>query len=119
MVREGANIASVYSIRPTPTATVGVPVEWDELNEDIEPTDFTIANVWERLARVGDLFEPMQVAGTPKGQNLNAAMEALGIDRSRLETVAEESAPPPEPLKEYKRKRKFNVTPEPEGAVAA
>ncbi|MGZ4145687.1 MAG: non-homologous end-joining DNA ligase [Actinomycetota bacterium] len=117
MVREGANIASVYSIRPTPTATVGVPVEWDELNDDVEPTDFTIANVWERLERVGDLFEPMRAAGTPQGQNLNDAMEALGIDRSRLQTVPDRPAAPAEPLKEYKRKRKFNVTPEPEGAL--
>jgi len=118
MVREGANIASVYSIRPTPQATLGVPVEWPELDEDVEPTDFTIENVWERLERVGDLFEPMKAAGTPEGQNLNGAMEALGIDRTRLETVTTPVDPPAEPLKEYKRKRKFNVTPEPEGALA-
>jgi bifunctional non-homologous end joining protein LigD len=118
MVREGANIASTYSIRPTPTATVGVPVEWDELEEDVVPEDFTIANVWDRLKRVGDLFEPMQVAGTPKGQNLNEAMDALGIDRSRLESAPSQTAPPAEPLKEYKHKRKFDVTPEPEGKLA-
>src|SRR5207302_5918914 len=59
----------------------------------------------------------MQTAGTPKGQSLNAAMDALGIERGPHERLDDEAAPPAEPLKEYKRKRKFDVTPEPEGAV--
>lgn len=118
MVREGANIASVYSLRPTVNATVGVPVEWDELETDVVPDDFTIETIWERLDDVGDLFEPMKAAGTPGGQNLNAAMDALGIDRSRLQTVAARAPVPAEPLKEYKRKRSFDITPEPEGEVA-
>jgi bifunctional non-homologous end joining protein LigD len=118
MVREGANIASVYSLRPTPQATVGVPVEWHELETDVRPTDFTIVNIWDRLDKAGDLFAPMLVMGTPAGVNLGDAMDALGIDRARFESAAPESAAPPkEPLKEYKRKRKFDVTPEPEGKL--
>ena len=37
--------------------------------------DLTIANIWDRLQRFGDLFAPV-VAG---GQTLDAAEEALGI----------------------------------------
>jgi len=119
MVSEGRNIASVYSVRPTPTATVGVPVTWDEMDHDVRPEDFTIANVWERLEKVGDLFGPMRAAGTPDGFNLTVVMEQLGIDVGRLRASDGAEAPAPdEPLTEYKAKRKFDVTPEPEGALA-
>lgn len=119
MVREGANIASAYSIRPTPFANVSTPLRWEEVEQDIEPQDFTIANVWDRFAREGDLFAPVLAGGTSDGQNLNAAMQDLGIDPSRFAP-----APPPRsaaarPLTEYHRKRSFAVTPEPEGAPAS
>src|SRR5512142_1839150 len=32
----GRTLASVYSVRPTPLATVSVPVTWDEVNDGIE-----------------------------------------------------------------------------------
>jgi bifunctional non-homologous end joining protein LigD len=40
----GKTIASVYSLRPTPSATVSMPVSWSNL-DSILPTDFTISNV--------------------------------------------------------------------------
>ncbi|HEX9775409.1 MAG TPA: non-homologous end-joining DNA ligase [Actinomycetota bacterium] len=118
MVSEGRNIASVYSVRPTPTATVGVPVAWDELDTDVTPEDFTIATVWDRLARVGDLFEPMRAAGTPAGHNLSDAAAKVGLDLASLRPPPQDAPPPPAALQEYKAKRSFTVTPEPEGRVA-
>jgi bifunctional non-homologous end joining protein LigD len=47
----GANIASVYSLRPLPGAPVSTPLDWDELDDDIEPNDFRIDNVWDPLRR--------------------------------------------------------------------
>ena len=47
-------VASAYSIRGVPEATVSTPVGWDEIDE-IDPRDFTIATVPERFARLGDL----------------------------------------------------------------
>jgi DNA ligase D len=46
-------IASAYSIRPKPGATVSAPLEWDELG-DVQPEDFTVATMPARFAEVGD-----------------------------------------------------------------
>ncbi len=46
-------IASAYSLRRTPRATVSCPVTWDEL-ADVDPDDLTLATVPARLAAVGD-----------------------------------------------------------------
>lgn len=55
---KGKTIASVYSIRPFPGATVSVPVTWDEL-PDCHPSMFTIKTVPKRLQKTGDLFKPL------------------------------------------------------------
>jgi DNA ligase D len=47
-------IASAYSVRGVPDATVSTPVAWDEIG-DLDPRDFTITTVPARFARVGDL----------------------------------------------------------------
>jgi bifunctional non-homologous end joining protein LigD len=57
--RWGATLASVYSVRPAPRASVSTPVTWDEVEGGIEIDDFRIDNVRERLAELGDLWKPM------------------------------------------------------------
>jgi bifunctional non-homologous end joining protein LigD len=58
----GRTLASVYSVRPTPLATVSTPVTWPEVERGIEITDFHLRNVPARIAKRGDLWAP--VAGT-------------------------------------------------------
>ena len=70
----GKTIASVYSARPRPGAPVSTPLTWDEV-ETAVPGGFTIATIWDRVARYGDLFSPL-LEGT---QTLDRAEEALGI----------------------------------------
>ena len=55
----GRTLASVYSVRPKPRATVSAPVTWDEIERGIEIADFRIDNMVTRLAKVGDLYRPL------------------------------------------------------------
>jgi len=55
----GRTLASIYSPRPKPGATVSTPVTWDEVVRGFEMTDFTIENVPKRIAKVGDLWKPL------------------------------------------------------------
>src|SRR5215470_565884 len=47
-------IASAYSVRGVPEATVSTPIAWDEI-DDVDPRAFTIATVPARFAELGDL----------------------------------------------------------------
>jgi bifunctional non-homologous end joining protein LigD len=55
----GRTLASVYSVRPRPEATVSAPVAWTEVERGIRIEDFTVANMPARIARVGDLWKPL------------------------------------------------------------
>jgi DNA ligase D-like protein (predicted polymerase) len=47
-------VASVYSVRPRPAATVSAPLTWDEVGE-AELEDFTLRTMPARYARLGDV----------------------------------------------------------------
>ena len=55
----GRTLASIYSSRPKPGATVSTPVTWAEVSRGFELTAFTIENVPKRIAKVGDLWKPL------------------------------------------------------------
>ncbi len=57
--RPHATIASVYSVRPKPGATVSMPLEWDEVKKGLKMNDFTIFNALERIESMGDIFKPV------------------------------------------------------------
>ena len=58
----GRTLASLYSPRPKPLATVSAPVTWKELAAGARTEDFDIANVPARIATVGDLWAPLNAA---------------------------------------------------------
>ena len=55
----GRTLASIYSVRPRPEATVSTPVTWAELERGVKIEDFTMKNVPARLKKVGDLWKPL------------------------------------------------------------
>jgi bifunctional non-homologous end joining protein LigD len=55
----GRTLASIYSPRPRPEATVSTPVAWKEVEQGVRIEDFTIKNVPARVARLGDLWKPL------------------------------------------------------------
>jgi DNA ligase D len=74
----GKTIASAYSVRPKPGAPVSMPLRWDELTDDVRPRDFTMAVALERVARHGDLFEPVLHGKQALGPALKALRQASG-----------------------------------------
>jgi bifunctional non-homologous end joining protein LigD len=52
-------LASVYSVRPKPAATVSAPVTWEEIERGLRIEDFTVSNVPARLKKIGDLWKPL------------------------------------------------------------
>ena len=55
----GQTLASVYSVRPTPRASVSTPVTWKEVERGIKIEDFRIDNVTKRIKKLGDLWAPL------------------------------------------------------------
>lgn len=54
--RRGQTIAAPYSVRPVPRACVSTPLAWEELTDDVRPSQFTVHTVPHRLEAMGDLF---------------------------------------------------------------
>jgi bifunctional non-homologous end joining protein LigD len=55
----GRTLASIYSIRPTPKASVSTPVTWKEIESGIKIDDFRIDNIPARVRKLGDLWKPL------------------------------------------------------------
>jgi len=55
----GQTLASIYSVRPRPEATVSTPLAWKEVERGVRIEDFTLRNVPARVRKVGDLWAPL------------------------------------------------------------
>jgi bifunctional non-homologous end joining protein LigD len=70
----GRTLASAYSVRPTPRATVSMPVTWSEVEEEIVPDEFRIDNAPTRVRRRGDAWAPL-APSAPGRFNLGAVAQ--------------------------------------------
>ena len=51
--RHGQLIVAPFSVRPLPGASVSMPLNWDEVNDSLDPRAFTIKTAVERMERLG------------------------------------------------------------------
>jgi bifunctional non-homologous end joining protein LigD len=66
-------LASAYSARPWPGATVSAPLKWSEVRRGLDPARFTIRTMPKRIDKVGDPWEPVN----GKGVDLAKCLERL------------------------------------------
>jgi bifunctional non-homologous end joining protein LigD len=71
--RRGQTLAAPYAVRPRPGAPVSTPLLWNEVNEKLDPTAFTMMNTLKRLDKNGDLWKP--VLG--KGYDISKVLRKL------------------------------------------
>jgi bifunctional non-homologous end joining protein LigD len=56
----GKTLATAYSARASAFAGVSTPLRWSELDEKIQPQDFTIVTAPARFRDIGDLWAPLR-----------------------------------------------------------
>ena len=56
----GKTIATAYSARASDFAGVSTPLTWDEVEEGVNPKDFTLRTYRERFRSAGDLWKPLR-----------------------------------------------------------
>jgi bifunctional non-homologous end joining protein LigD len=72
--RKGQTLAAPYSVRPKPGATVSTPLEWSEVRLGLDPKNFTIKTIFERLKKKKkDLFKEV----LSKGVDLKKALKKV------------------------------------------
>lgn len=89
----GKTIASVYSVRPLPGAPVSLPLSWADLeNTRLEPGQFHILNVPDKVTSHGDLFAPV----LNEAQNLEPLLGSIPAvpETSRPDGQAAENRQP-------------------------
>ena len=52
-------LASAYSVRPAKQPSVSTPIDWEELDLKLRPTDFTMDNIPARIKDKGDLWKDL------------------------------------------------------------
>ena len=66
--RPQATLVAPYSVRPRPSATVSMPLHWEEVKTGLRIKNFTIHNAIRRIAREGDIFKPILGKGIDLGK---------------------------------------------------
>jgi bifunctional non-homologous end joining protein LigD len=69
-----ATFAAAYTVRAKPGATVSAPCTWEEVERGkVGPASFTLRNMPDRIAKVGDVWADMR----RRGRSLTKPMEKL------------------------------------------
>lgn len=71
--RKAQTVISPYSLRGNSSASVSTPLEWSEVKKGLDPTNFTLKTVPQRVEKIGDIFSPI----LGKGVNLLTAIKKV------------------------------------------
>ncbi len=80
--RKEATVASAYALRPREGASVSMPLDWKEVTDKLDPLEFNIRTVPERMARKGDTWRDF----FKKRVDLNAALNRIARARKGAPT---------------------------------
>ncbi len=76
----GKTLAAAYSARASPFAGVSTPLTWAEVHDGLKtglsPRDFTVENIFDRLAEVGDLWAELRAEAPADLRAVLAGLEA-------------------------------------------
>ncbi|MGV3464688.1 MAG: non-homologous end-joining DNA ligase [Heyndrickxia sp.] len=78
----GRTMPVIYSPRARQCATVATPLTWSELEEGIQPTEFTILNIKRRIDEKGDLFKPLTTE--KRHQSLHEILSFIDNNKCRF-----------------------------------
>lgn len=77
---KGQTLASAYSVRAQPGATVSAPLLWSEVTAKLHPSQFTMKNMQRRIQKHGDLFKGVLGTGMDMEKVLRTLNDVL-LDR--------------------------------------
>jgi len=102
---------SVYSLRARERPTVSTPVTWEEVEQTLKKKDaqrlvFEAKDVLARVAKVGDLFEPVLTLKQKLTQLEGLAAASQTVEKSENEAVSVGATAGPAPKKATKLKPK-------------
>jgi len=109
--RPSQSIIAAYSLRGRVDAPVSTPLTWDALKDLKSPNDLTIRNVPSMVNEEGDAWEALPAYAVElhtRRSSKPSAGKKLPISEKRKT---------PEQLAEYKKKRDFKKTPEPDAYI--
>jgi bifunctional non-homologous end joining protein LigD len=73
----GKTLATAYSARATDFAGVSTPLTWKEVEDGVNPRDFTIRTVLPRFERVGDLWARLRMG---KPADIRGILRKAGVN---------------------------------------
>ncbi len=95
-------IASAYSVRPTRDARASAPLHWHEV-ADVDPADFTLTTMRERVKKMGDVTDGMWDRST----SIAPLFERLGLKPPGKGPKARRRTGPPRDWRtEYEAKKR-------------
>jgi bifunctional non-homologous end joining protein LigD len=84
--RHGQTIVAPFSVRPLPGATVSMPLLWHEVNESLDPKQFTIRTAIERMARLAvDPVAEVVESKPDLGELLERLSGELGVAKGKAD----------------------------------